>query len=308
MKIEQPRYPIYLPSKGRYETRLTMKQLEWMQTPHHIVVEEQEYDQYAAVTDPKFGTILVVPRRYFEEYEVCDEHGLTKSTGPGPARNFAWDHSTETYGAKRHWVMDDNIRGFARFHRNQIVKCGNGVPFAAMEDFCDRYKNVAMAGPQYEMFAMVRKKYPPFAVNRRIFSCNLILNEIPMRWRGRFNDDVILSIDIMEAGWCTLLFYAFLQMKVQTMRVPGGMFDLYKDGTYEKSKMLVDLFPQYAKIVKRYGRVHHSVDYSPFKRNKLVPIEGDIPKREYACDLRYRESGELVGDTSTKLAPGKVHT
>ena len=56
-----------------------------------------------------------------------------------------------------------------------------------MEDFVLRYKNIAMAGPQYTMFVTDRSAntYPPFTVNTRIYSCNLIRNDVPFRWRGR---------------------------------------------------------------------------------------------------------------------------
>ena len=48
-----PKYPIYIISKGRHESRYTSKALEKMRVPYHIVVEPQEYDDYASVIDPK---------------------------------------------------------------------------------------------------------------------------------------------------------------------------------------------------------------------------------------------------------------
>ena len=42
----------------------------------------------------------------------------------------------------------------------------------------------------------------------RIYSCNLIRTDIPYRWRGRYNEDTILSLDILRGGHCTLLFNA----------------------------------------------------------------------------------------------------
>ena len=54
-----PKYPVYIPSKGRFESRLTVKALERMAVPYHIVVEPQEYDQYAAVINP--DNILILP-------------------------------------------------------------------------------------------------------------------------------------------------------------------------------------------------------------------------------------------------------
>ena len=44
-----PKYPVYIISKGRWESRLTAKALEAMRVPYRIVVEPQEYDKYAAV-------------------------------------------------------------------------------------------------------------------------------------------------------------------------------------------------------------------------------------------------------------------
>ena len=50
-------------------------------------------------------------------------------------------------------------------------------------------------------------------------------------------------------------------------------------GTVNKSQMLVDMHPDVARMVWRYGRWHHHVDYSPFKVNQLRFKPGiEIPK------------------------------
>jgi hypothetical protein len=54
-----PNYPVYIISKGRWETRLTSKALESLRVPYRIVVEPQEYPQYAAVIEP--SKILTLP-------------------------------------------------------------------------------------------------------------------------------------------------------------------------------------------------------------------------------------------------------
>ena len=46
-----PKYPVYIISKGRWESRLTSKALEEIKVPYHIVVEPQEYLNYAEVID-----------------------------------------------------------------------------------------------------------------------------------------------------------------------------------------------------------------------------------------------------------------
>ena len=48
-----PRYPIYIISKGRAHSRLTIKALNEMKVPYHVVIEPKEYETYATVVDRK---------------------------------------------------------------------------------------------------------------------------------------------------------------------------------------------------------------------------------------------------------------
>lgn len=269
-----PRYPIYIVSKGRADSRLTARALERMGVPYRIIVEAQEADTYRAVIDPL--RVLVLDPAYQRAYDTCDDLGDTKSRGPGPARNFAWDHAL-AQGTTSHWVMDDNITNFYRLNRNTKypLRCGTG--FWAMEEFCDRYLNVAMAGPQYEFFAPRKAAHPPLNLNTRIYSCNLIRNHLPFRWRGRYNEDTDLSLRLLKAGWVTLVFNAFLQKKVTTQVMSGGCTTEFyaHEGTGPKSRMLVALHPDCCQLVWRFGRIHHLVDYERFRtQNHLVRKPG----------------------------------
>ena len=71
-----PKYPIYIVSKGRWESRLTSKALDKMNVPYHLVVEEHERELY--VKEVGEEKVLVLPERYLEEYETCDELGASK--------------------------------------------------------------------------------------------------------------------------------------------------------------------------------------------------------------------------------------
>ena len=228
-----PKYPLFIVSKGRSDSRMTHRALIRMGVPHRVIIEGQEWDDYAAVIDPE--QLLVLPEHYLDEYDCFDSLGRTKSTGPGAARNFAWDTAVSE-GHKRHWVMDDNIKQFSRYNRNVIYQVLGGSGFRAMEDFCDRYTNVAMAGPNYEMFVPRKAKQAPFVKNTRIYSCNLIWNAAPFRWRGRYNEDTDLSLRMLKAKWCTIQFNTFLQLKITAQDVKGGnTAEFYeKDGTLPK--------------------------------------------------------------------------
>lgn len=264
-----PKYPIYIVSKGRWETRLTSKALDRINVPYYIVVEAHERDSYAAVIAP--DRVLVLPESYLQSYDTCDDVGDARGKGPGAARNFCWDHSV-SLGYDRHWVMDDNIASFNRLNRNLMVKVTSGTIFRAAEDFVDRYENVAIAGFNYDFFAKAKEPLPAFVMNTRIYSCLLIWNGLSIRWRGRYNEDTDLSLRVLKAGMCTVQFNAFLQEKATTQTMKGGNTDEFyaKEGTLPKSQMIERLHPDVAEVVWRFNRWHHHVDYTSFKRNPLV--------------------------------------
>jgi hypothetical protein len=264
-----PNAPVYIVSKGRWDYSFTSRVLDAMGLRHYVIVEEREQSAYRAALPPT-ATVLVLDPEYLRRYETCDDHGDTKSKGPGAARNYAWDHSFE-HGATWHWVMDDNISHFYRLHRNIKWRVGTPVIFRAMEDWCARYENIAIGGPNYETFAHRKWPIKPFALNTRIYSCLLIRNAIPYRWRARYNEDTDLALRVLKDRWCTVQFNAFLQHKMRTQTVPGGNTrDFYqREGTLPKSQMLVKLHPDVTRLVKRFGRDHHFVDYRRFKVNRL---------------------------------------
>lgn len=269
-----PKYPVYIISKGRWESRKTSKVLEKIGVPYHIVIEPQEYKQYANVIDSK--KILVLPFQDLGE-------------GATPARNWVWEHSI-SIGAKRHWILDDNIFNFYRMNNNLPVPVSSGTIFRCAEDFVDRYTNVAISGFEYFMFMPRKTKKAPFRLNTRVYSCILIQNDIPYRWRGRMNEDTDLSLKALKDGWCTILFQAFLCDKTTTMTMKGGNTDdnytnvesenPEDDGRWQMAKILKDYHPDVTTITRKWGRWQHHVDYRPFRFNKLEKKEGlNIPDR-----------------------------
>lgn len=272
-----PRYPIFIVSKGRAHTRLTVKALTRMGIPFRVVIELSDWYDYSQVIDP--DDLLIMPSSYLNAYDTCDDLGKTKSKGPGAARNFAMDIA-KSEGFKRHWVMDDNLDDFHRLHQNMKVPVRTGSCFAAAEDFVDRYRNVPLAGLNYYSFCKASDSYPPYVLNTRIYSCLLLDNDSGYRWRGRYNEDTDLSLRILKDGFCTIQFNAFLCGKVTTQRMKGGNTeDFYKeDGTKAKSQMIADLHPDVCEVVWKFNRWHHQVDYGMFRGNVLKKVVGvDIP-------------------------------
>ena len=277
-----PRWPIYVVSKGRWESRMTVKSFEAMRVPYKVIVERQELELYAAVV-PR-DKLIELDTEFQRTYDACCALQPGESKGSGPARNMAW-HLAKQAGAEWHWVVDDNIDGFYVYNHNQKVLAGDGLMFRCMEDFAARWSNVAMAGPHYEMFVLRKAKRPPFILNSRVYSCNLIRTAAPFRWRCRWNEDTDLSLRMLKAGWCTVLFNAFLQHKRRTLFMKGGNMDeLYKHGTEAKSAMLSALHPDVARVTRKFNRVHHHVDYSGFTQ-RLIPDPRAVPV-DHRMELR----------------------
>lgn len=273
------KYPLYIISKGRWESRLTAKALDKLNVPYHIVIEPQEFDQYSAVINP--SKILVLPFSNLGQGSI-------------PARNWVWEHSIGI-GAEKHWILDDNIRDFWRLHQNKRIRVGNGVCFRVCEDLSDRYKNVALSGLQYVMFCPDRQKAEPILINTRVYSCILIRNDIPFRWRGRYNEDTDLSIRALKDGWCTILVQAFLAQKMPTLKMKGGNTEeLYQDdGRLQMAKSLVAQHPDIARVTFKWGRYQHHVDYRQFKRNRLMLKDGlEIPKEPNNYGLALLRKGK----------------
>lgn len=275
-----PRYPVYIISKGRWDSRLTSKAFEKLGVPYHIVVEPQEYDEYAKVIDP--SKIYTLPFSNLGQGSI-------------PARNWVWEHSL-SIGAERHWIFDDNVREFRRVIEGKRIRVTDGTIFRVIEDWVDRYENIALAGLQYTFHCVSSKK--PILLNTRIYSMILIKNDIPYRWRGRYNEDTDLSLRALKDGWCTALFYAFLGDKQRTMTMKGGNTDqLYQqnkqmDGRLLMAKSLEQQHPDVTTVTWKWGRWQHLVDYSKFRKNKPILKKGiKIPTEvnNYGMKLRKKK-------------------
>lgn len=255
-----PRYPVYVPSKGRYESGLTIKFLIKDEVPFYIVVEPQEVDEYGK----RYGydRLLVLPWSGDDEKRraFCTERNI-ENGGLIAVRNWIKEHSTAA-GYARHWQLDDNIRQIKRrIYGGRRIACNAGVALAVVEDFTDRYENIAIAGLNYQMFLAPGGNVPPFHLNCRVYSCTLILNSIPHKWRLRYNDDTDICLQVLADGWCTVLINAFMINKMTTMIVKGGnTTDLYQgDGRLKMARSLERMWPGVVETDRRFQRPQHVV-------------------------------------------------
>jgi hypothetical protein len=233
-----------------------------MRVPHTIVIEPQEQELYEkALAGSKFATIKVLP---------FSNLGL----GSIPARNWIRDDATAR-GHRRHWVMDDNMWKFRIPRDNKKDEetwAQDGTMFAEMETFVDQYANVAFAGPSNIGDVRTAVKQNAYRWNTRVYSCILMQNDIPFRWRGKYNEDTDICLRALKAGWATVLFNEYLMDKPARDRGKGGNHDeLYAgDGNWKMARSLERQHPDVARVIWKYDRWHHKVNYLPFAGNRLM--------------------------------------
>jgi len=316
----QPRFPVFVPSKGRADSRLTQKMLTEMGVPYRTVIEPQEVKSYIRAGEPE-ANILVLPHR---------DKGLVVT------RNWIWSFALEE-GYPYLWTIDDNVWKSYRLTNNQKTPVADGTMFYVMEEFALRYSNLPIVGANYYMFAPRKAAVhvPPLFLNNRIYSNMLLAADFrdprgnPYRNEGWYNDDTDLCLRVLKDGNCTVLFNAFLIQKMTTMHVKGGMTAHYekqadvdpkwralaeeavrrhwyfdpadekvdeervRDGRWRMAVELAAKHPDVTKITHKFGRWQHQVDYSPFRRNKLILREGvKVPEgtNEFGMILERRDA------------------
>lgn len=253
----QPKYPVYIISKGRAYNPITAKLFEGANIDYLIAVEPQEAVEYEKVLGRH--RILILP---FSNLKL----------GSYPARNYCWEHAKNA-GYKRHWLFDDNILSWKTWI-NGKRKCTNDILKALIyvERDADKYE-ITISGFEEPNF-VVKPPKKPFKRNCHVYSAMLIKNDIPYRWRLKYNEDVDLCLQVLHNGGSTSSCVYYMADKVSTsVKMKGGNQDeLYKGNDPKKkllkAKMLESVWPQYAKTVIRFNRYHHFVDWKIFKKQK----------------------------------------
>ena len=151
-----PRFPVFIPTKGRWESRLTIKALETIGVPYTAFIEAQEYEQYAAVVNP--ANLHVMPHR---------DRGLVVT------RNYIWDYA-QSIDAERFWTFDDNIANFQRLNKGAKIYMGDGTFLYVIEASALRYVNLPIVVMAYRGFAKQNQTPPPILLNTRVYSNMLI--------------------------------------------------------------------------------------------------------------------------------------
>lgn len=251
----QSKFPIYIISKGRYDVTLTADNLERSGLDYLIAVEPQEYDLYCK----KLGAKRLLKLPFYNL-------GL----GSYPARNYCWEHA-KAQGYKYHWLFDDNILFWMKWIDGKRTKIEDIKPAIEYIELAAIKSNIDILGFEEPNF-VVKPPKKPFKINCHVYSAMLIKNELPYRWRLKYNEDVDLCLQVLHNGGTTASCVYYMANKVSTAdkQKGGNQDELYKGNDPKKkllkAKMLEAVWPQYAKTVIRFNRYHHFVDWKQFKK------------------------------------------
>lgn len=252
-----PKYPIYIPSHGRSENLILPTVFKKWQVPFYLVVDDSQWDLYCKAGMEKY--MLRLPF-------------LNNGTS-FPPRVFITEHSRAN-GDKRHWQIDDNIDGFMRYNGRKREHIHPGTALRMIENFCDRYTNVGIYGPNYTNFVVPRNSRKPWVKNVHIYSCMCMLNSLPFTWRGPWNEDVDLCLQSLVHGFPTISTNFVSARKRATMTVKGGNSTAYQnlDIRAYGARTLAARWPGVVNLVNKYGRPHFHIkdNWRKFKDIELL--------------------------------------
>lgn len=263
---------IYIISKGRPWCK-TAKTLTKMNYPGEWFIVCGNNDETLQEYRDNWGEHVLVFDWYeqIKHTDTLDNFGFDNmASGAVPVRNATCDISRER-GELRHWQLDDDYNGFYRvtngtLHKHRMDGQELYEVLSEIAEFAHRC-GLQNAGIALGTIESVPEKKKTFS--RRVFNAHNLPTdpELFTVWRGRMNDDLINAIETYRNGGFEMLFkYANLTMEPSQSEA-GGLTDLYKaEGTVRKTAYPVLLAPSATKLVVRFGRYHHRVDW-----DKLSP-------------------------------------
>jgi hypothetical protein len=230
------RYPIYIPSKGRYENALTARLLIEQNLHFYIVIEPQDFNNYL---------------QYFDSKNLIrmDEN----NKGIAYVRNWCKQHAIKE-GYPYHWQFDDNIKSFRIREGDKNVKTSPLNCITEVEKIVSTYSNIGIAGLRHTIFAFSQTK--PVSLNQQCYSGVLVNNSLKINWRDKIVEDTDYSLQVLFSNYCTLLFNRLLIEKATTMSMKGG----HTTSTYAgngrtiNQQNLIKQWPGLFELTTQYGR------------------------------------------------------
>jgi hypothetical protein len=202
-----------------------------------------------------------------KESDLLDNFGVeTMGSGAVPVRNATRRISQER-GELRHWQFDDDYTAFYSITKQNDAPKHlrlDGEAFQKRLSLLSAFAH--KAGLVNCGFAVGADARPDrvFKFSRRVFNAHNMPSdpELFTVWRGRMNDDLINAIESWRRGKVELSLN-FMQISMRdSQSEKGGNTEIYQEsGTVRKTAYAVMIAPNAVKLVIKYGRYHHRVNW-----------------------------------------------
>jgi len=270
---QKPKYPIYIVSHKRANPTIgtTATLLKEMKIDFKIVIRQECLEEY--LNHYNMDTLLVMPKDFdnnapnLYDGQPLIEH--LKGNGASiPQRNYAWFHAIQS-GATHHWILDDNIRGFFRRQDGLYLRIKSPIMFVSLENYLDMTDNCFLLGIAMKNFCpSIGNDRNPIVWNGTcIYSCILInhceLTKRNIKWRGWYNEDVDLALQVLKQNLPTIQLCTFTYIKPTSGQTQGGNQNIYmyEDGWLKKYSAIKHLYPREVSEKEVAGHISHNVKY-----------------------------------------------
>ena len=230
------KYKINILSLGRYKDKLgtTHKILTKMKIHHFMFVESDEYELYNNWINQEYCQLINSGYNYSKELNEGGQH----------MRNFIIEYWLER-GEEFIWMLDDNISDYQRLNNGKKFKIESKEIFTSIEHYISHFDNIGLCSHNITSFVRGGSVRPCMLINEKHFSSLLINITTGIRFRFKYNEDHILSIDNICSGYQTICFNHILYNKPTSGKQKGGNSVIYnsqgnQDGYNKKCFQTVD--------------------------------------------------------------------
>lgn len=223
------KYPIYIPSLGRYDNMRTVKMLlNAGITNFYVVIERDEVTEYMRhYPGEGTGPFIVLPKSDYGTSTV--------------ARNFCIEHAKKN-GHTKLWMLDDDItRVFMHNKGKKMVTVSVKDCFERIENFVVRCPNVRAVGVRTSA-SFLKDVKKDLQLNCSLSSLYLLTVD-KFRFRGTMLVDMDYQLQILRAGFQTLRMENFAFSFITPTKIKGGYYDIYTND--EKRTKAIQQFLKY---------------------------------------------------------------
>lgn len=280
---ETIKFPIGILSYGRYNDNFTSKYLVKCGIRHTIFVEPCEYYLYIN----NYFNNLEPEKQELVEIRNVGEDFHTRNLGGTPVRNYILDYYY-VKGFARCWILDDNIKCYYRYNRGCKTEIYSGSIFSSIEKYIEIYENVGVCSHNFSPFITTGRSRPVIVLNEKQYSSLLLLTDKQYRFRHKYNEDVLISVEYIISGKLNFCFNHILYNKNTSGTDKGGNTDtIYSNGYEEKYDYL------YNELKKMYNSniLKIKCEFDKFISNK--PLKG----KDKHHNINYK--GIVVDDRTT---------